>query len=83
MYTVNITAGTVTLINSDVTNGDGRPCNAIGYNIANGYIYAILQNSSLASIVRLSKNGHASILKTIPVVGSGNSWQSGEIDEKS
>ncbi|KAH8884383.1 hypothetical protein GQ53DRAFT_880143, partial [Thozetella sp. PMI_491] len=54
----------------------------IGYDVADGFIYGVVQNSTTANILRMSRDGLSSTGPALPAPPSGAIWQVGDVDEK-
>jgi len=79
LYGVDITSGQASLIRSDV--GDGRNINSMGYNVADNYLYATIQNSTgTANLIRIAADGGFTILQALP---STVAYNTGDVDEQS
>ena len=80
LYRVNITTANTTLIKSPV--GDGRPINAMGYNVADNFLYASIGTSgnNPTNIIKIAGNGDSVIMGLTNMSASANC---GDIDENS
>ncbi|RYP19780.1 hypothetical protein DL767_009586 [Monosporascus sp. MG133] len=80
LYRVNITSGELTLIRDVV--GDGRLLQAIGYNIADNYLYGTIggRNDTPVFLIRIAANGDSTILNELTLPYRVNT---GDVDEQS
>lgn len=77
---VNLTSGTSTLLNSNATGGNGG-LNAMVYNPADNYIYAVTQSGATSRLVRISALGTSFLLNTVDLSAYGYASLTGaEID---
>ncbi|RYP41828.1 hypothetical protein DL768_010438 [Monosporascus sp. mg162] len=80
LYRVNITSGDLTLIRDVV--GDGRLLQAIGYNVADNYLYGTIggRNNTPVFLIRIAANGDSTILNELTLPYRVNT---GDVDEQS
>ncbi|RYP61418.1 hypothetical protein DL769_007703 [Monosporascus sp. CRB-8-3] len=80
LYRVNITSGDLTLIRDVV--GDGRFLQAIGYSVADNYLYGTIGglNNTPVFLIRIAANGDSTILNELILPYRVNT---GDVDEQS
>ncbi|RYO97445.1 hypothetical protein DL765_011189 [Monosporascus sp. GIB2] len=80
LYRVNITSGELTLIQG--VAGDGRILQAIGYNVADNYLYGTIggRNNSPIFLIRIAANGNWTLLNELILPYRVNT---GDVDEQS
>ncbi|KAI1846556.1 hypothetical protein JX266_007453 [Neoarthrinium moseri] len=82
LYRVNITTGNTTTVKSGV--GDGRGIQAIGYNVADNFIYGSIGVTLNAPVdlIRIAADGSHTIVNSLNI---SNTWypNSGDVDESS
>ncbi|KAH8197806.1 hypothetical protein TruAng_008004 [Truncatella angustata] len=83
LYRVNITTGTTTQVKTGVGDGS-RNIQAIGYNVADNFIYGSIGTTvnNPVDLIRIAGDGSSTILKSLNI---SSSWypNSGDVDENS